>query len=276
MSEAIGFIGLGNLGLPMASNLLNAGYGLWVYNRTKSKAGPLVEKGAHLAARPVDVVTSGGIVATIVWDDAALESIVMSDGLLEQLGPDGIHLSMSTVLPETARKLAALHAQCGSSYVAAPIFGGAEAAAARQLWIPIAGPQQAKGRVRPLLEAMGGMGIFDFGEEVGAATIVKLVGNFLITSARRTMGEALVMAEKNGVDPKAVIDMLADPSSPLLPSPIYRNYGKRFAERLVSSHGNSVSLKDTGLFQKTAQQVESPTPIADLLLDLLSGAEGRR
>ncbi|GHO99881.1 hypothetical protein KSF_099290 [Reticulibacter mediterranei] len=182
---------------------------------------------------------------------------------------------MSTVLPETARKLAALHAQRGSSYVAAPIFGGSEAADARQLWIPIAGPQQAKERVRPLLEAMGGMGIFDFGEEVGAANIVKLVGNFMIISARHTMGEALVMAEKNGVDPKAVMDMLADPSSPLLPSPIYRNYGKRFAERFVSSHGNSVSLKDADLFQKTAQQVESPTPIAGLLLDLLSGAEGR-
>ncbi|GHO99880.1 hypothetical protein KSF_099280 [Reticulibacter mediterranei] len=86
MSEAIGFIGLGNLGFPMASNLLNAGYGLWVYNRTKSKAGPLVEKGAHLAARPVDAVTRGGMVATIVWDDAALESIVMSDGFFRATG----------------------------------------------------------------------------------------------------------------------------------------------------------------------------------------------
>ena len=85
----------------------------------------------------------------------------MSDGFLEQLGPDGIHLSMSTVLPETAKKLAAIHAQHGSVYVDATIFGRPEAAVAKQLWIPVAGPQQAKEQVRPLLQAMGGQGIFD-------------------------------------------------------------------------------------------------------------------
>jgi len=155
MSETIGFIGLGHLGLPMATNLLNAGYALRVYNRTASKAESLVAQGAQLAPRPVDAVTTGGIVATIVWDDTALESVVMSDGFLEQLGSGGIHLSMSTVSPETAKKLAALHAQHGSVYIEAPIFGRPEAAAAHQLWIPFAGPQSAKERVRPLLSAMG-------------------------------------------------------------------------------------------------------------------------
>src|SRR5690349_8002096 len=80
MSETIGFIGLGALGLPMATNLMNAGYGLRVYNRTASKADPLVARGAILASKPVDVVTSGGVVASIIWDDAALESIVTNDG----------------------------------------------------------------------------------------------------------------------------------------------------------------------------------------------------
>src|SRR6202049_1977039 len=123
MSEMIGFIGLGHLGLPMATNLLNAGYSLLVYNRTASKAESLVAQGAQLVTRPVDAVTTGGIVVTIVWDDAALESVVMSNGFLEQLGQGGIHLAMSTVLPETARKLAAIHAQYGCAYVEAPIFG---------------------------------------------------------------------------------------------------------------------------------------------------------
>ena len=80
MSETIGFIGLGHLGLPVATNLLTAGYALRLYNRTASKAESLVAQGAQLAPRPVDAVTTGGIVATIVWDDAALESVVMSDG----------------------------------------------------------------------------------------------------------------------------------------------------------------------------------------------------
>ena len=272
MSETIGFIGLGQLGLPLATNLLNAGYALRVYNRTASKAEALVAQGAHLASRPVDAVTSGGIVATIVWDDAALESVVMSDGFLEHLGPGGIHLSMSTLLPETAKKLAAIHAQHDCAYVEAPIFGRPEAAVARNLWIPFAGPQQAKERVRPLLSAMGGQGIFDFGEEVGAATLVKLVGNFLISSAGYSMREALSMAEKNGVDPQAVVDML---TQTLFPAPIYQSYGKRIAEKTAPFSQSRIPLKDVGLFKKTAQQVESPTPIASLLHDLLRSDEGR-
>ena len=266
MSETIGFIGLGQLGLPMATNLLNAGYALLAHNRTASKAEALVALGAQLASRPVDAVTSGGIVATIVWDDAALESVVMSDGFLEELGSGGIHLSMSTVLPETAKKLAAMHAQHGSVYIAAPIFGRPEAAVAQQLWIPFAGPQSAKERVRPLLKAMGGQGIFDFGEEVGAATLVKLMGNFLIASAGYSLREALSMAEKNGVDPKAVVDML---TQTLFPAPIYQSYGKRIAEKTAPFSQSKIPLKDVGLFKKTAQQVESPTPIASLLHDLL-------
>ncbi len=266
MSETIGFIGLGSLGLPVATNVLNAGYALRVYNRTASKADSLVAQGAQRVSQPVDAVTAGGIVATLVWDDVALESVVMSDGFLERLGPNGIHLSMSTMLPETSKRLAALHAQHGSTYVAAPIFGRPEAAIAQGLWIPFAGPEQAKERVRPLLKAMGGKGIFDFGEEVGAANIVKLIGNFLIGSAGYSLREALLMAEKNGVDPKAVIDML---TQTLFPAPIYQNYGKRIAENTMPFSQNAIPLKDTGLFKKTAQQVDSPTPIASLLYDLL-------
>ncbi len=268
MSETIGFIGLGHLGLPMATNLLNAGYALRVYNRTASKAESLVALGAHQVTRPADAVTSGGIVASIVWDGASVESVVMSDGFLERLGPGGIHLAMSTILPETAKKLAAIHAQHGSVYVEAPIFGRPEAAVARTLWIPFAGPQSAKERVRPLLEAMGGQGIFDFGEEVGAATLVKLVGNFLISAAGYSMREALLMAERNGVDPKAVVDML---TQTLFNTPIYQSYGKRIAENMAPFSQSAIPLKDAGLFRKTAQQVESPTPIADLLYDLLRG-----
>lgn len=266
MSERIGFIGLGHLGLPMANNLLDAGYPLRVYNRTASKAQPLLAKGAQLANSPADAATSGGIVATIVWDDAALQNIVMSEGFLERLGPGGIHLAMSTVLPETSKRLAATHAEHGITYVEAPIFGRPEAAIARNLWIPLAGPQDAKERVRPVLKTMGGKGIFDFGAEVGAANIVKIVGNFLIFSAAYSLREALLMAEDNGVDPKAVIDML---TRTLFPDPIYQNYGKMIAEKTAIFGESPIPLKDVGLFKTTTQQVDSSTPIANLLLDLL-------
>lgn len=269
MSEHIGFIGLGALGLPVATNLLQGGYGLRVYNRTASKAESLVAQGAQLAQRPVDVITSGGIVVTLVWDDTAVESIVTSEGFLERLGQGGIHIAMSTVMPETSKKLAALHAQHGSIYVDAPIFGVPTAAVARQLWIPFSGPQQAKERVRPLLQAMGAQGIFDIGEDAGSANMVKLIGNFLIGSTAYAMREALAIARKNGVDPMAVINML---TQSLLPGYIFQNYGKRIAESDApfTAGQNAIPLKDVGLLKETAQQVDASTPIANLLLDLLN------
>jgi 3-hydroxyisobutyrate dehydrogenase-like beta-hydroxyacid dehydrogenase len=196
----------------------------------------------------------------------------MSEDFLENLGPGGIHVAMSTILPETARKMAAIHAQHGCTYVEAPIFGRPEAATAHQLWVPIAGPEEAKKRVWPLLQAMGAQGIFDFGETVGAATLVKLIGNYLIASAGYSMREALTMAAKSGVDPKTVIDML---TSTLFNAPIYQNYGKRIAENVTPFTQSRIPFKDMGLFITTAQQVESPTPIADLFYELIQNADNK-
>src|SRR2546425_3671553 len=272
MNETIGFIGLGDLGQPIACNLLAAGYALKVYNRTASKAEPLLALGAQQVFQPRDVLTRGGIVVSVVWDDAALESIVMGEGFLEQLGPGGIHLSMSTVAPATAQKLAAAHVERGSYYVEAPVFGRHEAAVARQLWICLAGPAAPKERVRPLLEATS-QGVYDFGETIGAATLVKISGNFLGTAAVQAMIEVSNLAKKSGNDPTKVIDIL---SQTLFSAPIYQSYGKRIAENpeYYAHHSRGpIPLKDVNLFKETASQVESPTPLAHLLHNILSTAE---
>jgi 3-hydroxyisobutyrate dehydrogenase-like beta-hydroxyacid dehydrogenase len=266
VSEQIGFIGLGNLGFPMAANLLDRGHAITVYNRTASKAEPLVRRGARLAARPADAATNGGIVVTVLWDAAAVESMVTSEGFLDRLRPGGIHISMCTGSPETARRLAALHADHGSVYVEAPVFGRPEAAVARKLWIPVSGPQAAKDRVNPLLTAMGAQGIFDFGEEIGAATMVKLAGNFLIISAARSLMEALALTEKAGVDTKAVVAML---TQTLFPAPIYQNYGKMIAEKTPPFTQSGIPAKDLGLFETIAQQFASPVPVARTLFGLV-------
>ena len=161
MPEQIGFIGLGNLGSPIAANLLAAGFALKVYNRTRDKARPLAERGAALASAPHEVATPGGIVATVVADDAALEAVA-DDRLAEALGPGGVHVSMSTVLPATNQRLAERHRRFGGR-VAAPVFGRPEAAAARKLWICASGPPEAKRRVRPVFDTVG-QGVYDFGE----------------------------------------------------------------------------------------------------------------
>jgi 3-hydroxyisobutyrate dehydrogenase-like beta-hydroxyacid dehydrogenase len=266
MAEQIGFMGLGALGLPMASNLLDSGYALTVFNRTASKAEPLVQRGARLASQPIDVVTSGGIVVNVLWDIAAVESTVTSDGFLERLGPGGVHLSMCTGSPEGAKRLAELHAKHGCSYVEAPVFGRPDAAEAKKLWIPVSGPRAAKERVQTLLTAMGAQGIFDFGEEIGAATTVKLAGNFLMISAICSLREALTVTEMGGVDAKAMLDML---TQTLFPSPIYQNYGTMIVEKRRALTQSAIPQKDVGLFDALAQKFAFPAPVARTLMNLM-------
>jgi 6-phosphogluconate dehydrogenase-like protein len=149
--KSIGFIGLGKMGSAMADNLLKAGFDLHVYNRTPGKVAALVAQGAKLAHEPSHTAHPGGIVITMLANDRAVEDIVSGDqGFVERLGPEGIHLSMNTVSPRLARRLAEEHRRYGVEYLAAPVFGRPEAAAARKLWICLSGSPTAKQRVRPI------------------------------------------------------------------------------------------------------------------------------
>ena len=211
MPETIGFIGLGRMGAAMAANLLAAGFDLRVYNRTPQKAAPLVAKGAALANSPADAVPRGGIVITMVADDDALLSIA-NEEFARALGPGGVHVSMSTVLPRTNEQLAEQHRQYGASLTAAPVFGRPEAAAERKLWICNSGPADARRRVRPVLDGLG-QGVFEFGDAVGAANVVKLAGNFLLTAAIEAMAEASAFAEKTASHATSSWGCLIRPSS---------------------------------------------------------------
>jgi 3-hydroxyisobutyrate dehydrogenase-like beta-hydroxyacid dehydrogenase len=271
MSKIIGFIGLGSMGLPIASNLLEAGYRLHVYNRTPQKAQPLVDKGAKLGNTPADVVESGGIAITMLANDQALEEVVFGEnGILEKLGAGGIHLSMSTVSPATADNLAEHHERRGVHYVAAPVFGRPEAAAGRKLWICLSGDGAAKERVLPVLNVLG-QGVFDFGESVGAANVVKLAGNFLIVSALEAMAEAFTLAEKNGIDRTKVAELFGQT---LFACPIYQNYGRLIAQEQYQPAGFKLSLglKDVTLALQTARDSQMPMPLASLLHDRLMAA----
>ena len=255
------------MGLPMATNLLAAGYHLIVYNRTASKAEPLVAKGAHRAERAGDVAQPGGIVISMLADDAAVKALVTGpDALAERLAPDGIHISMSTVSPTTTRELAAYHKKHGSVLVAAPVFGRPTAAQAKQLQICVSGPADAKGKVRPILEAMG-QGIFDFGDNnVGAANVVKLAGNFMIAAALESMGEAVAMMRKSGVDPVAALEML---TKTLFAAPVYQGYGPAITHGRFAPPGFRLplGLKDVNLVLQTAAEALAPMPTASLLHD---------
>lgn len=275
-TNAIAFIGLGSMGAPMAGNLLASGVPLTVFNRSKARAQPLTAAGARLADTPAATVASGGIVVTMLANDAALEEVALGhDGFVDRLGKDGLHISMSTVSPETSRRLADAHARRGSLFLAAPVFGRPEAAAARKLWICQSGAAAAKERARPVLEALG-QGIHDFGDDPGAANVVKLSGNFLILSAVEAMAEALALAEKNGVDRNALAGFLGQT---IFACPIYQNYSRILAERAYEPAGFKLELgmKDVRLVRDVAEHATLPMPLADLLHErlLTSLAKGR-
>jgi 3-hydroxyisobutyrate dehydrogenase-like beta-hydroxyacid dehydrogenase len=279
MPQTIGFIGLGRLGLPIARNLLAAGHVLKVFNRTAEKAKPLTDEGAQLVTDPPEVAEAGGIVFTVLSDDAALEAVTLQNAAFAQrLGPGGIHVSVSTISPDTARRVAAEHARHGVHYVAAPVFARPEAAAARKGTVCLSGSAEAKARVRPLLGQSVGENLFDFGEDPGAANVVKLAGNFMIGAAIESMAEAYTLAEKNGVSRESVMQLF---SQTIFACPIYQNYGKMIA---AGQYDQSVgfkmplALKDMGLVLQTATASRVPMPLAQLVHGrLLSGlAKGRQ
>ena len=263
MGERIGWMGLGKLGYPMAVNLLECGYQLTVCNRTRGKAEPLAERGAQVASEPLQIASKGGIVVSVLWDSDTTESLVTPAFLSRMEG--GVHIGMCTGSPEAAKKLAKLHADHGSTYVEAPVFGRPEAVTARQLAIPYAGPFEAKNRVKPVLTAMGGSALFDVGEQPGMPTVIKQLGNFLIISAGRSLVEGLAIAESAGVDMMAAVKMLTET---LFPSPIYRSYGSAIAEKKQDLNTSPISAKDLGLFRQLAEEFALPHPITQMLLEL--------
>ncbi len=276
MGETIGFVGLGNMGRPMAANLLAAGFGLRVFSRTAEKAAALAGKGALQVARPEEAALPGGIVVTMLSDDRALQEVALDgDRLARALGPGGVHISMSTVSPAASRRAAEHHMPFGVAYVAAPVFGRPDAAAARKLWICVSGARAARERVAPVLNALG-QGVFDFGEDAGGANVVKLAGNFMLASAVEAMAEAMTLASKNGIEPARLLSMMGQT---LFACPVYQNYGKALIGRNYEPPGFrlALGLKDIDLVLKTASEAKVPMPFASLLHDrILAGvAKGR-
>jgi 3-hydroxyisobutyrate dehydrogenase-like beta-hydroxyacid dehydrogenase len=212
----------------------------------------------------------------MVADDQALKTITEGhDGILGRLGEGGVHLSMSTVSPELARRLADVHAAIGELYVSAPVFGRPDAAVAGQLWICVSGNPDAVHRVMPILQTAG-QGVFQFGRDPGMALVAKLAGNTLIVAAIEAMAEAYALAERHGLDPQALADVF---NGTFLACPVYRNYGRMIAAKRFSPTGMrlALGLKDTSMALDLAHARQVPMPILSLVHDrlLASVSKGR-
>jgi 3-hydroxyisobutyrate dehydrogenase-like beta-hydroxyacid dehydrogenase len=248
MTTPAGFIGLGNMGLPMAHNLLKANHALRIFNRTQARADALLAQGATWAASPRAVAEQAKIVVSMLADDAALYAVALGEqGVLAGLAKDAIHVDMSTVSPDTTKHLAQLYAERGTHFIAAPVFGRPEAAAAAKLWICPAGPAEVIERCRPLFNAMG-QGVIVVGTDPHLANVLKLVGNFFVISAIETLSEAFTLAEKSGLKVETVLEVI----KALLPVPLFQGYGTRMAhsEFTLPGFGLRLGLKDVGLMRK--------------------------
>ncbi len=258
----VGIIGLGNMGLPIAENILNNGYELVVYNRTTSKANPLVQKGAILAKTPYEVAQKTNFVFTILSDDEATRQTVFGEtGILAGLSEDGIHVSMGTISVSCAKEMTKEYSEQGKAFASATVLGRPDAAAAGKLSVILAGNSEACKKIKPIVSTFGKQ-TFEVGEEAYLANIAKLGNNFLLVSMLESLAEVFTLIEKYDLDKKQFLQIF----NSLFQSPVYQNYSTLMIEEDFQPAGFDMrlGLKDTNLVSAAAEQVSAELPIADL------------
>src|SRR6476659_6607780 len=260
----IGFIGLDNLGTPIAENILQKTQRLLVYNRTASKAQPLIEKGATMCSSIKEVTQKCDVLFSVVSDDTALVDITRgNNGIAQNLKENGIHISMSTILPATTKELTQVHKQFNNHYIAAPVMGRPEAARARKLNFLVSGEQAIIETIKPLLQHAGGIGIWEFGSETQGANVAKLCTNFLIVSAIESMAEGINLAKKSGIDSTTWINMI---TQTMFAAPVYLNYSNILLKEIYQPAGFALKLglKDVNLVMQQSTEIAAEMPIGRL------------
>lgn len=253
------------MGSAMAQNLLRAGHSLTVYNRTRGKADPLASAGAKVAGSAGEAARDAEVAISMLADDqAAIEMALGDDGIAAGLPKGAIHISSSTIGTACSRTLAEAHTARGQRFLAAPVFGRPDAAAAARLVVVVGGEAEALERCRPIFDAVGRMTVVA-GSQPWQANAVKLCGNFMLASMLETFGEAFATLRKAGVPPRAFLDAM----NGLFASPVYAGYGGAIAEERYELSGFSLKLgaKDVRLVLEAGAECGAPMPIASLLRD---------
>jgi 3-hydroxyisobutyrate dehydrogenase-like beta-hydroxyacid dehydrogenase len=261
----VGFIGLGHMGAGMAMNLLNAGHDVTVYNRTRKKVEALLQHGARVANTIADACR-GDAVFTMLADDAAVEFVTLEDGgIVDSLAAGALHISSSTISVALSEHLTHAHAHAGQRFVAGPVLGRPDVAAAGRLFVIAAGERCAVNAALPLFDAIGHK-TFVVSEDPKAANLVKLSANFLMASVIESLGEAMALVAKGGVDRQQYLDLLI---ATLFGAPVYATYGPLIATDTFSPPGFAASLgqKDIRLLLAAAETLRVPLPLASLLRD---------
>lgn len=262
----IAFLGLGNMGSHMARHLLRAGHDITVWNRTLAKAEALRSDGAKVASSPSEAVKDVEIAITMLADDNAVGSTVLHEGgFIDALPRSAVHISMSTISVALSKHLAEEHAKRAQRYLAAPVFGRPDAAEAGKLFVVTAGESGIIEHCRPVLEALG-QRLFILGDKPEMANVIKLSGNFLITCVVESLGEAIALTRKFGIDPHDYVNFL---TNSLFAAPVYKTYGGIIADQSYQPAGFKMrlGLKDNRLALAAADASNTPMPFASVIHD---------
>ncbi|TCD07566.1 NAD(P)-dependent oxidoreductase [Pedobacter frigidisoli] len=206
-TSKIGWIGLGNMGIPMAEQLIKAGYAVTVYNRSKEKEAALMEMGASIAQSPKELIQETDVIMIMVSDDEAIKQIFESDGgLLEAKTLGKVIINMSTVSPTISKEMAAKCVEQGNNYLDAPVSGSVKQAETGQLVIMVGGENNACEKVRPILENLGKM-VLLVGEN-GAGNQAKLAINSLLALYTQGLAETILFANSNGIKTEDLLSLI--------------------------------------------------------------------
>jgi len=271
VKPAVGMIGLGLMGKPMAANLLKAGFSLVVWNRTGAKAEELVRAGAKLAGTPREAAAASDVLLTIVSDPPALEAVLWGDmGALAGLRRGSTYIDSSTVAPVLARRIAAACAERGVEFLDAPVTGGTWGAEKGELVFMVGGKQETLEGVAPVLGALGKRW-FHLGPH-GAGQTVKLAMNMILALQVDALAEALALVTAGGVPGERLVEVMQSSMarSPLLdikaPMMLERKYTPSFPLRLMH--------KDLGLALDLANQLGVALPATAAAREIYNAVKG--
>lgn len=265
----LGFIGLGRMGQAIAGRIVGSAHELVVYNRTRSKADELEQRGAGVAGSVAEAAAGCDVVFTMLTDDKALWEVV-ENGLLEALPKGAIHVPMGTHSVAALKALEETHSEAGQVLVAAPVLGRPEAAAAGQLGIVAGGPAEAIEKLQPVF-ALFGRRTFNAGPNPAGAAAVKLANNMVLGCAIEAMGEGFALTRKFGVEPTVFNDVLTDG---LFAAPAYKTYGNIISNEKYDQVGFTtlLGLKDANLALAAGEAAGVPLPSCNVYRDRLLGA----
>lgn len=278
--STIGFIGLGNMGGPMAKNLLNAGHQVKVFDLVEASMASVVAEGGTANKSAADAVRGADLVISMLPASKHVEALYLGDsGLITQLDADTLIIDCSTIAPESARKVAAAAAEAGFDMIDAPVSGGVGGAVGGTLTFMVGGTSKALDIARPLLEIMG-KNIFHAGD-AGAGQVAKVCNNMLLAVLMTGTAEALQLGVNNGLDPAVLSEIMQkssggnwalevyNPFPGVMPSaPASNDYAGGFLVDLM--------IKDLGLAMASALETGSSTPMGALARNLYvtHGAKG--